>query len=135
MGHGVLFECSRSLVESWWVNLGERGLFVDLHPPLSIVVASEPDGVRYRTGSVRNGIAIVDIIPCPGPPPHSQSPLCGKYYLLMRFKESSKNDSALANVIGNLLIELGASKVTQIASTKRKALPEVGEENGGRKRL
>lgn len=111
MRHGLLYECQRSLIESWWIRLEEHGLTIELKSSPSLEVLPERDGVRYRSGSVRDGIATVDIIACPGPFSPSGSPLSGKHLLLVDFRKSSQNDSQLALIVGDILLELGATEV------------------------
>src|SRR4051794_26778967 len=108
MKHGLLYECPRSLVESWWILLAEHGFTVETRPAANMEILPERDGVRYRCGSVRRGAATIEIIGCPGPYPPSQSPLAGKHFLLVDFRKSSRLDVELARAVGDLLLQFGA---------------------------
>ena len=111
MQHGVLYECPRSLVESWWIRLENHGFSIELKTSQALEAFPGLDGVRYRSGSVRHEMAIVDIIACPGPFPPSRSPLSGKHLLFVGFRKSSQVDAKLARIVGHLLLQLGAAEV------------------------
>lgn len=119
MGYGKLYECPRILVESWWNIFEKRGLSVELQTPLTVNVNPEIDGVQYRGGTVRHEGAIIDIVACPGPFPPSTSQLCGKHFLVVNFRESSNADAKLAQIVGDLLLQLGASEVAPPLERKR----------------
>jgi len=112
MVHGVLYECPRSLVESWWIKLEERGFPVELKTPPTIEVPAERDGVRYRGGSVQHEGAGVRIWGSPGAY-SPQSPLYGKHVLVIEFRKSAQGDARLARMIGDVLVQLGALEVTR----------------------
>jgi len=104
---GILIDCPRSLIESWWIKLQERGFTVDLTTPLTVELPPEKNGVRYRQGTAERHDTVIDVLACPGPP--SSSPLSGKHILVLTFR--SEQTKQLASLIGQVLVELGGSQI------------------------
>ena len=118
MVHGLLLDCPPEVVNSWWTIIADAGLTVDITPPLSTDVPAEPDGFHYRGGSIRKGKACVEIWACPGPRPSSASPLRGKHFLVINFKQSCSSSVELADLICSLMETHGAVKLADPGEIK-----------------
>lgn len=115
MRHGVLLECSRLLIESWWTVLKDNGIEIELITSHKHNSLPERDGVHYRSGRIRLKEVSVDIIACPGPFPPTQSPLSGKHLLFISFRESSRRDAETAQMAIDVLLKNGACKLERKA--------------------